>query len=219
MCPLKIHKYRRRAAAEAWTFGRGSWAIQSAIGRLLKPSGSKNMAGSISATGGLQSSPGLSRAAGQIGKSDFFCSPFRPRARFGMRLRREGGVIPVLSASEGAQRRPNAQKRRGVRALFCEPNGWKFGHKAPRGLSSGALGRKGAAMRVFWPGPGPRGGAPSYSTKKIGPRTRTPSARTCTRWGGEIRFFFASRFCFGLAVAIPDAPGSALRGYVVGVRI
>ena len=74
--------------------------------------------------------------------------------------------MPVLSASEGAQRRPNAQKRRGVRALFCEPNGWKFGHKAPRGLSSGALGRKGAAMRVFWPGPGPSGGASSYSTNK-----------------------------------------------------
>ena len=123
MCPLKIHKYRCRAAAEAWTFGRGLWAIQSAIGRLLKPSGSKNMTGRISATGGLQSSPGLSRAAGQIGKSDFFCSLFRPRARFGTRLGREGVVMPVLSASEGAQRRPNAQKRRGVRALFCEPNG------------------------------------------------------------------------------------------------
>ena len=219
MCPLKFHKYWCRAAAEAWAFGRGSWAIQSAIGRLLKPSGSKNMAGSISATGGLQSSPGLSRAAGQIGKSDFFCSLFRPRARFGTRLGREGVVMPVLSASEGAQRRPNAQKRRGVRALFGEPNGWKFGHKAPRGLSSGALGRKRAAMRVFWPGPGPRGGASSYSTKKIGPRTRTPSARTCTRWGGEIRFFFASHFCLGLAVAIPDAPAGVLPGCVVGVRI
>ena len=55
--------------------------------------------------------------------------------------------------------------------------------------------------------------------EKIGPRTRTPSGRTCTRWGGEIRFFFASRFYLELAVAIPDAPGSALRGYVVGVRI
>ena len=39
------------------------------------------------------------------------------------------------------------------------------------------------------------------------------------RWGGEIRFFFASRFYLGLAVAIPDAPGSTLGGYVVGVRI
>ena len=36
---------------------------------------------------------------------------------------------------------------------------------------------------------------------------------------GKFDFFFASRFCLGLAGAIPDAPGSALRGYVVGVRI
>ena len=64
-------------------------------------------------------------------------------------------------------------------------------------------------------------GAPTglLNMKKIGPRTRTLSARTCTRWGGEIRFFFASRFYLGLAVAIPDAPGSALAGCVVGVRI
>ena len=55
--------------------------------------------------------------------------------------------------------------------------------------------------------------------RKIRPRTRTPSARTCTRWGGEFDFFFASRFYLELAVAIPDAPGSALRGFVVGVRI
>ena len=64
-------------------------------------------------------------------------------------------------------------------------------------------------------------GAPTglLNMKKIGPRTRTPSARTCTRWGGEIRFFFGSRFCLGLAVAVPDAPGSALAGCEVGVRI
>ena len=129
--------------------------------------------------------------------------------------------MPVLSASEGAQRRPNAQKRRGVRALFCEPNGQKFGHKAPRGLGSGALGRKGAAMRVFWPGPGPRGGAPSYSTKKNRPSYTCPLGSCMymyeVGWGNSI--FFASRFYLELAVAIPDAPGSALRGYVVGVRI
>ena len=64
-------------------------------------------------------------------------------------------------------------------------------------------------------------GAPTglFNMKKIGPRTRTPSARTCTRWGGEIRFFFASHFCLGLAVAIPDAPAGVLPGCVVGVRI
>ena len=37
--------------------------------------------------------------------------------------------------------------------------------------------------------------------------------------GGGNSIFFASRFYLELAVAIPDAPGSVPRGYVVGVRI
>ena len=36
-------------------------------------------------------------------------------------------------------------------------------------------------------------------------------------WGNSI--FFGSRFCLGLAVAVPDAPWSALAGCVVGMRI
>ena len=137
MCPLKINKYRRKAAAEAWTFGRGSWAIQSAIVRLLKPSGSKNMAGSISATGGLRSSPGLSRAAGQIGKSDFFCSLFRPRARFAPRFthlgREGGGSCPSFrrqrGRSDGRMRRNGA----GYGRCFVSRTGGNSATKHPAG--------------------------------------------------------------------------------------
>ena len=113
-------------------------------------------------------------------------------------------------------------KRRGVhadQARFCAAPPPKIDTKCRLGGVGGWAAAQARLMAPVERRPSRGGAVGLLNMKKIGPRTRTPSARTCTRWGGEIRFFFASRFYLELAVAIPDAPGSALRGYVVGVRI
>ena len=109
----------------------------------------------------------------------------------------------------------------GAGAPFCDLSGRKIGGYCSQ---KGAMGEQsGEEAPLHSIGRGLRSqsqcGAGDYSGRKFRPRPHTPSARTCTRWGEEIRFFFGSRFCLGLAVAVPVAPGCALAGCVVGARI
>ena len=167
---------------------------------------------------GLLAAP-RGQGPGGGGNLNFSIPPKPLRIRFCAQRRHCQDIHVVLCAAAGMQRLLHAHKRRGAGAPFCDLSGRKIGGDCSQKGAMGEQSGEEAPLHSIGRGLRSQCGAGDYSGRKFRPRPHTPSARTCTRWGEEIRFFFGSRFCLGLAVAVPDAPGSALAGCVVGVRI
>ena len=195
---------------------RSSYALDTALVELWRSFGSHEIDDDVRQ---LDWAPGCSQGPGRGGNLDFSMPPKPLRMRFCAQCRHCQGIHVVLCAAAGVQRLLHAYKRRGAGAPFCDLSGRKIGGDCSQKGAMGEQSGEEAPLHSIGRGLRSQCGAGDYSGRKFRPRPHTPSARTCTRWGEEIRFVFGSRFCLGLAVAVPDAPGSALAGCVVGVRI
>ena len=99
---------------------------------------------------------------------------------------------------DGVQRLLHAHKRRGAGAPFCDLSGRKIGGDCSQKGAMGEQSGEEAPLHSIGRGLRSQCGAGDYSGRKFRPRPHTPSARTCTRWGGEIRFFLLPAFAWGL---------------------